>query len=96
MKKALALFALIVGLASCDPTDTVTISKNQYRALTHDSSTIELSVNGTSYQITRGSDGHQYYMVYIATGGYTGGYRPFHLPSCDLCKKYDKVPSFKN
>jgi len=97
MKQTFAcLFVLIVGLVSCNPTDSVTISKDRYRALTHDSSINEFSVNGVSYSISRGSDGHQYYMVYIATGGYTGVERPFHLPSCDLCKKYDKAPNWKN
>lgn len=95
MKKLLTIL-FVVGLFACNDKDTVTITKDQLKALTKDSTDWELKFGDESYPIAKGSDGHDYYFIYIATGAYTGGNRPFHLPSCRLCKKYDKVPSYKN
>lgn len=95
MKKILILFTLVITIMSCSDSNTITITtKNKLNDLTKDSTVSQLIVNGESYSVVRGNDGHDYYLMYIATGAYTGYDRPFHLPSCDLCKRYDKVPSY--
>lgn len=89
MKKLLVLSTFIIGLMSCDDNNKVTITKQQYKVLTHDSIPDVLIVNGEEYPIVKGSDGHQYYLMVIATGAYTAYHRPFHLPSCELCQKLE-------
>ena len=71
--------------------DKVTISRQEYEALLGDSTALKYPKNFTvedrEYQVHLGSDGHEYYTMYLGTGGYLGQDKDFHYPDCELCIK---------
>jgi hypothetical protein len=79
-------------LFSCnnDENNTISISKKEYQALKGDSNALlypkKFYIGNKSYNIERGSDGHEYYLVLISAGS-VGDYRPFHYPDCIKCTK---------
>lgn len=81
----------------CGDSDNVTISKREYWALKGDSTALkypkEFTVNGRTYAVNLGTDGHEYYSMRIATGGYTNEARDFHYPGC--VKEAVSVPEQK-
>lgn len=83
-------FAMYVLLGCNDETDKISISKKEYQALKGDSNALlypkKFYIGNKSYNIERGSDGHEYYLVLISAGS-VGDYRPFHYPDCIKCTK---------
>lgn len=49
------------------------------------------TVNDQKYEIYLGSDNHEYYGMYIATGAYHGYNRYFHYPDCEKCRRRDTL-----
>lgn len=78
-------------LSGCnnDQSDTVSISKKEYQALKGDSNALlypkKFYIGDKSYDIERGSDGHEYYLMKIAAHS-SGIFRPFHYPGCVYCQ----------
>lgn len=74
-----------------DETDKISISKKEYQALKGDSNALlypkKFYIGDKSYNIERGSDGHEYYYLLIGTGGYSNNFKPFHYPDCIKCTK---------
>ena len=83
-------------LPGCDDnSETVTIPKKEYQILKGDSSALlypkKFYIGDKSYDIERGSDGHEYYLMKIAVHS-SGVLRPFHYPDCVKCNKSINLP----
>ena len=91
MKKTIIYLLTILLFASCNNSNTITISQEEYKQLKGD--TIkpeypkEFSVNNTVYHIYLGSDKHEYYGFRIGTGGYSSEFNYVHYHDCVKCKK---------
>lgn len=81
---------ILLGCTNDENSEKVTISKKEYQVLKGDSSALlypkKFCIGEYCYPIEKGSDKHEYYLVYIATGGYNGDFRPLHYPGCVYCQ----------
>jgi len=79
------IITLSLFLFSCN-TDSVTISKDEYKQLTGDTIKFEypkhVTIDDMDWEITLGSDGHEYY-----DNDAGNAYNCFHSPDCKYCKK---------
>lgn len=84
------IFALAIFEASCgnpDPKITGVSVEN-----TNPQIPIPMfGVNGKTYPIQIGSDGHNYYFLEVGVGGYCSRMYPFHYPGCKLCESKDST-----
>jgi hypothetical protein len=85
-------------LAACSNSsenETISISKKEYQVLKGDSTALlypkKFYIGDISYDIERGSDGHEYYLMKIAVHS-SGVLRPFHYPDCVKCNKSINLP----
>lgn len=85
MKKVLLVALTLFLLVSCS--DNVELTREEYNKLKGLPAPRSFTVDGRIYDVNTGSDGHEYYYVYIATSGYVGSNRDFHYPGCELCKR---------
>ena len=94
MNKILAIILLFTTMFSCS-NDNITISKGEYWKLKGDTTrSIYLKtfkVDEEEYIISLGSDGHEYYSMYINVTGYISHKRYFHYPDCIKCIKKDTL-----
>ena len=88
-------FGMYVLLGCNDNAETVTIPKKEYQILKGDSNALlypkKFYIGDRSYDIERGSDGHEYYFMTIAVHS-SGVLRPFHYPDCVKCNKSINLP----
>lgn len=94
MNKLLTIILPFTTMISCSD-NNISISKEEYRKLKSDTTRSvypkTFKVDEAEYNISLGSDGHEYYSMYIATGGYSGHERHFHYPDCVKCIKKDTI-----
>lgn len=83
------LLLTLVFFACCDDGSKVEITREEYLKLKGDTLPPDypkiFRVDQGEYKIYLGSDGHEYYKVYIR------GYHPFHYPDCVKCLVKDSV-----
>jgi len=82
----------IIGFISCSNNNSITITKDEYKRLTNDTTKSEypkyFQVGGVDYEIELGNDKHEYYSF----NTYARGYHYLHYPDCKLCKqRYDSL-----
>ncbi len=88
MKKILLIVTIF--LTSCSNKKGIVITKDNYKTLINNSNPAALVVNDIVYPVRIGSDGHYYYLVYIAVGANLAYDRPLHLGGCPTCKNQSK------
>lgn len=79
--KQLIILLLITTFISCG-NGNVSISKEEYNKLKGIPPKRQFKVDGKTYTIFSGSDGHEYYEVWFYNTGY------LHYPGCLLCKSF--------
>lgn len=93
MKKFILSILVALLVSSCN--ESVIISKEEYNKLKGDTVKPEypklFSVNDKDYSISLGSDGHEYYGIYLGIGGYSGETKFFHYADCKKCNLRDSV-----
>ncbi len=94
MNKLLTIILLFTTIISCSD-NNITISKEEYRKLKGDTTRSvylkTFEVDEEKYIISLGSDGHEYYSMYICVTGYISNKRYFHYPGCIKCIKKDTL-----
>lgn len=92
------LFISTIFIFGCNSSEEkVVIPLSEYRSLKGDTLNKPeypkvFTVNNVTYNVYLGSDGHEYYEMYLGVGGNRGTERHFHYPNCKLChekKSYD-------
>jgi hypothetical protein len=95
MNKILTIILLFITMISCSNDNNITISKEEYRKLKGDTTRSgypkTFKVDEEEYIIAVGSDGHEYYSMYINVTGYIAHKRYFHYPGCIKCIKKDTL-----